>query len=76
VLDKSGLSQAQQDYEFLHLTFQEYYTAIYLMEGLSSEELEVKIDAEKGDIERKIQSSLANCMVVCRWLVARKCTRL
>ncbi len=38
VLDKSGLSQTKQDYEFLHLTFQEYYTAIYIASRLSSKE--------------------------------------
>jgi HEAT repeat protein len=38
VLDKSGLSETKQNYEFLHLTFQEYYTAIYLASRLSSKE--------------------------------------
>jgi hypothetical protein len=37
VLDTSVLSQTQQDYEFLHLTFQEYYTAIYLAKAFSSQ---------------------------------------
>ncbi len=38
VLDTSSTSETKQDYEFLHLTFQEYYTAIYLASQLSKKE--------------------------------------
>jgi len=38
VLESSSLPKKKQDYEFLHLTFQEYYTAIYLAAGFSSQE--------------------------------------
>ncbi len=53
VLDKSDLPQTEQDYEFLHLTFQEYYTAIYLAEGLSDKESEVRIEVEKVILKEK-----------------------
>ncbi len=53
VLDKSGFRQTQQDYEFLHLTFQEYYVAIYLAEGLGSEKSAIRNQVEKTILREK-----------------------
>jgi hypothetical protein len=47
ILDKSGLSKTKQDYEFLHLTFHEYYVAIYLAKGFNGVDPTSKAEAEK-----------------------------
>ncbi len=47
--------ETKQDYEFLHLTFQEYYTAIYLASELSSKEL-----TARSFTERKISKEKYN----------------